>query len=79
MTTCEVFAISDTGVGIGQEHLKSLFNKYYRVEGVDQTNRRGSGLGLYFCRLVIEAHGGEIGIKSAVGQGTTITFDIPQP
>lgn len=73
------FEINDTGIGIRPEHIDRLFMKYYRVEGADQTSRRGSGLGLYFCRLVIEAHGGKVSIKSTVGSGTTITFNIPHP
>ncbi|MBI4424493.1 MAG: HAMP domain-containing histidine kinase [Elusimicrobia bacterium] len=73
-----VFEINDTGIGIRPEHIDRLFRKYYRVEGADQTSRRGSGLGLYFCRLVIEAHGGKVGIESKAGSGTTITFNIPQ-
>ncbi len=70
--------INDTGVGIAPEHISRLFQKYYRVEGADQTSRRGSGLGLYFCRLVVEAHGGAISVSSAVGRGTTVAFTIPQ-
>lgn len=72
-----VFEISDTGIGIGPDQISRLFKKYYRVEGADQSSRRGSGLGLYFCRLVIEAHGGKVAIKSRVGAGTTVVFDIP--
>lgn len=72
------FEINDTGVGIAPEHIGRLFQKYYRVEGAEQTSRRGSGLGLYFCRLVVEAHGGAIKVSSEVGRGTTVAFTIPQ-
>jgi signal transduction histidine kinase len=74
-----LFRLSDTGIGIAPEHLNLLFGKYYRVEGVNQGMRRGSGLGLYFCRQAVEAHGGSINVRSGVGSGTTIEFDIPQP
>jgi signal transduction histidine kinase len=72
------FEIKDTGIGIAPDRINRLFQKYYRVEGTDQTSRRGSGLGLYFCRLVVEAHGGSISVRSKVGEGTTVAFSIPQ-
>ena len=72
------FEVNDTGIGIRPENIERLFKKYYRVEGADQTGRRGSGLGLYFCRLVIEAHGGKVSVMSKVGSGTTVIFDIPR-
>ena len=71
------FSVHDTGVGIGKTHIAQLFKKYYRVEGGDQTSRRGTGLGLYFCRLVVEAHGGTIRIVSDNGNGTEVSIALP--
>jgi len=66
-------SVSDTGPGISPELQKRLFRKFITGEH----EKRGSGLGLAFCKLVVEAHGGEIGVQSQVGQGSTFTFSIP--
>jgi two-component system sensor histidine kinase VicK len=72
------FEVRDTGIGISREDLTKVFDKYYRVEGGKEGgSRKGSGLGLYFCRLAIEAHGGSIAIDSRPGQGTSVLFEIP--
>ncbi len=71
------FEVSDTGVGISPENVKKVFDKYYRVEGQEAESRKGSGLGLYFCRLAVEAHGGKIGIDARRGQGTRVVVEIP--
>jgi signal transduction histidine kinase len=71
------FEVLDTGLGIGPEDIKKVFEKYYRVEGQESESRKGSGFGLYFCRLAVEAHHGRIRIESRPGQGTDVVFDIP--
>jgi signal transduction histidine kinase len=65
-------SVSDTGLGIPSEIRGQLFQKFVtgRQEG------RGSGLGLAFCKLVIEAHGEHISVESTPGQGTTFTFSL---
>ena len=65
--------VSDTGPGIAPELRSRLFQKF--VTG--QIVGRGSGLGLAFCKLVLEAHGEQITLDSEVGQGTTFTFSLP--
>jgi signal transduction histidine kinase len=52
-----------------------LFERFYRVPSSSTT--RGTGLGLYISRKIIEAHGGEIGVESTIGEGTTFYFDLP--
>lgn len=71
------FEVSDTGAGIAPEDVKRVFEKFYRVEGQEANSRKGSGFGLYFCRLAVEAHKGRITIDSVPGRGTTVVFEIP--
>ena len=68
--------VQDGGLGIPPEHVPHLFERFYRVP--EQTsNVRGTGLGLYICRKIIEAHSGEIGVESQEGSGTRIFFTLP--
>lgn len=69
--------IRDTGVGIAPNKIGQLFEKYYRVEGDDQSARRGSGLGLYFCKWAVEAHGGSLTVHSVLNRGTTFKIRLP--
>jgi signal transduction histidine kinase len=68
-------SVSDTGQGIPPEAQAHIFERFYQANEGDR--QRGTGLGLYFCRLAIEAHGGSIAVKSAVGQGSTFTILLP--
>ena len=69
------FWVKDTGPGIPPEEQPRLFEKYARLS----TGKRvkGIGLGLAYCRLAVEAHGGEIGVESTPGQGATFFFTLP--
>ncbi len=67
--------VQDEGPGITQEHLSHLFERFYRVPINAAT--RGTGLGLYISRKIIDAHGGEIGVESIVGEGTSFFFTLP--
>lgn len=68
--------VEDSGPGIPAEHVPHLFERFYRVP--DQKSAvRGTGLGLYICRKIIEAHSGEIGVHSEEGAGTRIYFTLP--
>ena len=68
-------SVSDTGQGIPPEAQAHIFERFYQASDGDR--RRGTGLGLYFCRLAVEAHGGSISVKSTVGQGSTFTVLLP--
>ncbi len=68
--------VGDNGPGIAPEHLKNLFNRFYRVPS-DNVSVRGTGLGLYICRRIIQAHKGEISVESTLGKGTTFHIYLP--
>jgi len=71
-------AVSDNGPGISPADQSRIFDKFARGEtGSATSGRTSTGLGLYFCKLIIEAHGGTIGLTSKPGQGTTFTFSLP--
>jgi NtrC-family two-component system sensor histidine kinase KinB len=67
--------VADTGVGIPREFLPHLFDKFFRVPGVDRPG--GTGLGLAIVREVVQAHGGEITVESEPGRGTTFHVTLP--
>jgi NtrC-family two-component system sensor histidine kinase KinB len=68
--------VSDTGPGLSTEAQSRLFTKFQQVVSVEG-RRRGTGLGLAFCRLAVEAHGGRIWVESEVGEGSTFIFALP--
>lgn len=70
-------SVTDEGIGIAAQHLPKVFDKFYRVEGGYSRRTPGSGLGLYICRSIVEAHGGRIWAESVPGQGSTFTFALP--
>jgi signal transduction histidine kinase len=69
-------SVRDNGPGIPEEHLKNIFQRFYRVPG-DNTSIRGTGLGLYIVRQIIHAHHGEINVESKVGEGTNFNIYLP--
>ncbi|MFA6169390.1 MAG: HAMP domain-containing sensor histidine kinase [Candidatus Margulisiibacteriota bacterium] len=72
-----LFEASDTGEGIPQEYLNKLFNRFFKVETQNLKTKIDTGLGLYFCKMAVEAHGGKIGVESAVGKGSKFYFTLP--
>ena len=70
-------SVRDDGPGIAPEFHRRIFEKFGQVE--DQDNRTGTGLGLTFCKLAVEALGGHIGVESEVGKGSTFWFTLPRP
>jgi signal transduction histidine kinase len=70
-------SVSDTGVGIAAEDLPHLFDKYEQGSSRAPRRERGTGLGLYITRQLVELHGGKIEVESTVGKGSTFSFTIP--
>ncbi len=77
--TCQngfaLFKIEDSGVGIEEEQLNKIFDRYWQPE---QSHSQGAGLGLSIVKGIVEAHGGRIWVESEVGVGTTFLFTIPE-
>ncbi len=71
----QIVNFSDRGPGIPSEHLPFLFERFYRVPG--NPSKRGTGLGLFICKQIIQAHRGEISVKTAPGKGTTFMIELP--
>jgi two-component system, OmpR family, sensor histidine kinase VicK len=69
--------IQDTGQGIPQEVLKHLFSKFYRVGGKLTQGIKGTGLGLYISKEIMNYHKGNIWVESAIGKGSTFSFSLP--
>ena len=71
-------SVADNGFGISDEDQKHLFEKFYRVENERTKSVKGSGLGLFITKNLIEKMGGEITVQSKLGQGTAFSFKLPR-
>lgn len=70
--------VRDTGAGIPPEKLRQIFDPYFSTKaGPDATGKGGTGLGLYSCRNIVEAHRGRIRVESTVNKGTSFTIKLP--
>ncbi len=69
--------IKDTGMGIPEEHLPHIFERFYRVNRTHNGNDGGSGLGLAICQHIIEHHDGKIEVESKIGEGSIFTITFP--
>jgi signal transduction histidine kinase len=72
-----LLTVTDDGPGIPSEYQEIIFRKFERVRAANAPRVRSSGLGLTFCRLAVESHGGRIWVKSAEGEGSTFYVQLP--
>ncbi|MFZ1395772.1 MAG: HAMP domain-containing sensor histidine kinase [Candidatus Promineifilaceae bacterium] len=73
-----IVAVADDGEGIEQAKADQIFDKFYQVRDAEgRPLRRGTGLGLSFCKMVVEAHNGRIWVESQPGEGSTFYFTLP--
>ncbi|MBM3459773.1 MAG: HAMP domain-containing histidine kinase, partial [Armatimonadetes bacterium] len=72
-----VFSVEDTGEGIPKEAFGKIFEKFGQVENRQAGRKNSTGLGLTFCKMATEAHGGTIWVESELGVGSTFSFTIP--
>ena len=69
--------ISDTGIGIAEDQLSRVWDRFYQVDGTKTRRFGGAGLGLAIVKRIIEAHGGLIGVESQLGAGSSFWFMLP--
>jgi signal transduction histidine kinase len=72
-----ILAVKDSGIGIPQDELELIFDKYRQGGGGRHSTRMGTGLGLAICKKIVEAHGGRIWVESELGRGSTFYVSLP--
>ncbi len=72
-----VVQVQDSGVGISQDDIANLFQKYQQSASGKTSEHKGTGLGLVISKMIVEAHGGKIWVESEEEKGTTFTFTLP--
>ncbi|MCX6033437.1 MAG: ATP-binding protein [Chloroflexi bacterium] len=71
----QIVTFADQGPGIPPEHISFLFERFYRVPG--QFSKSGTGLGLFICKQIVQAHHGRISVKTTPGEGTAFRIELP--
>ena len=75
--SCTSVSIQDSGVGIRKADVKKLFGKFVRIDNPLSTSVKGTGLGLYWAKKILDLHDGSIGVTSRINRGTTFTISTP--
>lgn len=74
---CLIVSVADSGIGIPEAELERIFERFYRINSKLVRSTPGAGLGLYICRLIVEAHGGQIWARNRVRGGSVLSFSLP--
>lgn len=69
--------VQDFGMGIAQENIDKIFERYYRINHADDYAEKGAGIGLYVCSEIVKHHSGTISVESELGKGSTFTIKLP--
>lgn len=77
MDSTHYISIKDNGIGISPKYQRFIFEKFYRISEKDTHNYKGLGLGLYYTKQIIKAHGGSILVESEGNKGSVFTIKIP--
>jgi PAS domain S-box-containing protein len=70
-------SVQDFGIGISKEYHNKIFERFFRVQGVDEKTYPGMGIGLHLCQEIITRHGGKIWLESEKNKGSTFYFSLP--
>ena len=73
-----IVSVKDTGIGISDEHLDRLFDRFYRTDKARSRDKGGTGLGLAVVKSILSAHGSDIEVKSEPGKGSEFSFRLPK-
>ena len=73
----QLIVVRDSGVGIAETDLPHIFDRFYQADSANTRRYEGTGIGLALVKELVELHGGEIGVTSTPGQGTTFTVRLP--
>ncbi|HEY4323377.1 MAG TPA: HAMP domain-containing sensor histidine kinase [Mucilaginibacter sp.] len=72
-----IFSVKDNGIGIPADHIRLVFDKFHRVPTGNVHTVKGTGLGLSYVKYIVEAHGGDINVKSEINEGSKFIISIP--